>query len=403
MEEQVQLQEQNSIAYACPVCGSSNLQQVIDIPRIPVLANVLWDSREEALAARRGDVTLVFCSACGHVFNQAFDPALMEYDVQYENSLHFSPRFQDYANWLARYLINHHDLRGKTIVEVGSGKGEFLRLICDLGGNVGTGFDPSYEPTPEERHTAISFVREPFSERHVEYPADLILSRHVLEHLDQPASFVQTLRRAVKDNNRTIVYTEVPNLGYILRDTAIWDIIYEHYSYFGGSSLAALFTRSGFNILNMQEAYEGQFLFLEAIARDASRPAPNIPYNQSVQALQAQVARFGERSREKIEHWRDTLAQMAADGKRVVVWGAGSKGISFLNYTQAGDAVQYIIDINPRKRNKFVTGAGQQIVPPDFLKDYRPDVVILMNAIYRAEVQGMLESLGLTGVEFLAA
>lgn len=403
MEEQVQLQDQNITAYACPVCGSSDLQQVIDIPRIPVLANVLWDSREEALAARRGDVNLVFCSACGHVFNQAFDPALMEYDVQYENSLHFSPRFQEYANWLARYLINHHDLRGKTIVEIGSGKGEFLRLICDLGGNVGTGFDPSYEPTLEERHNAISFVREPFSERHVEYPADLILSRHVLEHLDQPTTFVQTLRRAVKDNKRTIVYTEVPNLGYILRDTAIWDVIYEHYSYFGASSLAALFTRSGFNILNMQEAYEGQFLFLEAIARDASRPAPNIPYNQSVEALQAQVARFGERSREKIDRWRDTLAQMAADGKRVVVWGAGSKGISFLNYTQAGNAVQYIIDINPRKRNKFVTGAGQQIVPPEFLKDYQPDVVILMNAIYRAEVQGMLESLGLTGVEFLAA
>ncbi len=403
MEEQMQVEAQTNVTHSCPVCRSSDLQDIVKIPQIPVLANVLWDRREDALTARCDDVRLAFCAACGHVFNQSFDPAMLDYDVQYENSLHFSPRFQAYASWLANYLINHHDLRGKTLVEVGSGKGEFLRLLCELGGNVGTGFDPSYEPTPEERHTAISFVKEPFSERHAEYPADLILSRHVLEHLDQPAAFVQTLRRAIKDNKRTVVYTEVPNLGYILRDSAIWDIIYEHYSYFGASSLTALFTGNGFNILNMQEAYEGQFIFVEAIARDASRPAPNIPFAQSVEALQAQVSRFGERSREKIDHWRERLTQMAADGKRVVVWGAGSKGISFLNYTQAGDAVQYIVDINPRKRNKYVTGAGQQIVPPDFLKEYRPDAVILMNAIYRGEVQATLEALGLTDVEFLAA
>jgi hypothetical protein len=386
----------------CPVCQSTQTQPVIDLHNIPILCNVIWERREEAIATPRGDAYLVFCQNCGHVYNSAFDPALMQYDVQYENSLHFSPLFQSYARWLAHYLVNQYNLHGKAIVEIGSGKGDFLRMLCDLGGNVGTGFDPSYQATPQDAHPAISFVKDVFSERYADYPADIIISRHTLEHIFQPGDFARMLRRTIGDHKRTVVFIEVPNLGYILRDTAIWDIIYEHYSYFSASSLGNLFSRHGFNVLNMADAYDGQFLFMEAIPRDSSQVSPNIPSAQSIRVLQEQVNSFAERSKNKIARWREKLSQLHASGKRAVIWGAGSKGISFLNMLGSPEAIEYVVDLNPRKHNRYVTGAGQQIVPPEFLKEYGPDAIIIMNPIYQQEIQRIAGDMGLV-TSFLLA
>jgi len=53
------------------------------------------------------------------------------------------------------------------------------------------------------------------------------------------------------------------------------------------------------------------------------------------------------------------------------------------------------IDVNPRKSGRFVPGGGQQIVEPNSLRELHPDVIILMNAIYRDEVASDIARLGL--------
>ena len=57
--------------------------------------------------------------------------------------------------------------------------------------------------------------------------------------------------------------------------------------------------------------------------------------------------------------------------------------------------VEHVVDINSRKQGTFLPGTGQQIVSPDTLIDYRPDVVIVMNPIYQEEVRRDLELRGL--------
>ena len=94
-----------------------------------------------------------------------------------------------------------------------------------------------------------------------------------------------------------------------------------------------------------------------------------------------------------MEHWRQRLNSARDRGERVVVWGAGSKGTTFLN-TVSGP-VEYVVDVNPRKTDMFVAGTGQRIVQPRFLVDYRPDLVIVMNPTYRDEIAGTLTDLDL--------
>ena len=82
-----------------------------------------------------------------------------------------------------------------------------------------------------------------------------------------------------------------------------------------------------------------------------------------------------------------------AQGRKTVIWSALSKAVSFLTTLKAGNAIEFATDINPERHGKFLPVTGQQIKPPGFLKDYRPDLVILMNPIYVPEVQRELDKM----------
>jgi hypothetical protein len=209
------------------------------------------------------------------------------------------------------------------------------------------------------------------------------------------------LRRSLDGRWSTAVYFEVPSVHHTLREAAIWDIIYEHYSYFSRGSLAQALTRCGFTVCELGEAFEGQYLWLEAVlADDPVGYPPDRSGHPTVHASTA--AAFSKACWRKVEAWNLMVREVVGDGRRAVVWGAGSKGVTFLNLLQTEGQIEYVVDINPRKHWHYIAGTGQQIVPPEFLRQYRPDVVIVMNPIYQNEIQRLAEQIGVTAV-FLRA
>ncbi|MCZ2114249.1 MAG: class I SAM-dependent methyltransferase, partial [Anaerolineae bacterium] len=330
--------------------------------RLPVHCNVLWPTREAAIEAPRGDIHLAYLAECGHTYNLAFDPSLMEYTQEYENSLHFSSRFQEYATALANGLVSKYGLHGKDIVEIGAGKGDFLIMLCQMGGNRGWGYDPSY--VPEEGYTApnVTFVEDFYGEKYTHQRADLIVCRHVLEHIEDPDAFIAQVRRAVGDQ-QSVVFFEVPNALWTLRHGGIWDIIYEHCSYFSPLSLAYLFRKHGFRVLAVNEVFGGQFLTIEAVPDDSAPAAPET--TTELDMLTADARAFAENYRAKRDEWQVRLRALAAAGKHGIVWGAGSKGVTFLNVMGTGEEIVAVVDINPRKQGKYVPGTGQPIISPD--------------------------------------
>src|SRR5207245_5512566 len=97
----------------------------------------------------------------------------------------------------------------------------------------------------------------------------------------------------------------------------------------------------------------------------------------------------------KLESWREKLGACRETGRKVVVWGTGGKGVSFLNSVGTESGIRYVVDSNPNRHGRFVPGSAQQIVPPAFLADYRPDVVILSNRAYDSEIRQQIASIGL--------
>jgi SAM-dependent methyltransferase len=359
---------------------------------IPVHSCLLMPSREAATHYPKRDLRLGFCQSCGFIQNTAFDPSVHEYSSRYEETQAFSPRFSQFARDLARRLIERYDLRRKDILEIGCGKGEFLVLLCEMGANRGIGIDPGYveERTRSEAAARIKFIRDFYSEKYSYLRADFVCCRHTLEHIQPTRQFVQMVRNAIGNRPDTIVFFEVPDVARVLKEQAFWDIYYEHCSYFSLGSLARLFRSCGFEVLDLVKDFGDQYLLIEARPGNGS-DGRLFAGESDVEELATDVKRFAATLPSRLQGWRQELRQLKARGRRAVIWGSGSKAVAYLTTMGIDGEIEYVVDINPYKHGMYLAGTGHEIVPPTFLKDYRPDVVIVMNPIYCDEIRRELD------------
>ncbi len=380
----------------CRGCGSKDLTTFYRALNLPGHSCLLMRSRQEALDYPKGDLELSFCNTCGFIQNTRFDASLHDYSPRYEETQAFSPRFVSFARDLARSYIHRYDLRDKTVLEIGCGKGEFLVMMCEEGPCRGIGIDPGYRPerTTSEASERIEFIQDFYSEQYSHLQADAVLCRHTLEHIPAVQDFMTSVRNAIGDKLDTIVCFELPDMERILRERAFWDIYYEHCSYFTLGSLARLFRGTGFRVERLERVFGDQYLLIDAWP--ANQPQlDTLPEEESVATLQELVGEFGRSVSEKVDGWRGLFAETKAKGETVVLWGSGSKAVSFLTTLQLGDEVHCVTDINPHRHGMFMPGSGHEIVPPEDLKTIRPDLVIAMNPIYTEEIRADLEKMGL--------
>ena len=384
------------VEFACPSCGAPELELFHEQSGVPIHSCRLVATRDEALAFPRGDLRLGFCRACGFIANTAFDGSVQDYGVAYEETQGFSPRFREFAHDLAARWIDRYDLRGKEIVEIGSGKGEFLVTMCELGGNSGVGIDPAFVEERLDGAAAdrIRFVKGLYDGSWGPLDADAVVCRHTIEHIAPVGEFLADIRRGIGERRDTVVLFDLPDVVRVLREAAFWDIYYEHCSYLSPGSLARLFRRSGFEILELERDYDDQYIVIEAVPTDGTGVSVE-PLEESVESLAEDVERFGAALAATTERWRSELGSLRADGRRAVVWGAGSKAVAFLTTLGIEEEIDVAVDINPFKQDMFVAGTGHEVVSPERLVDVRPDLVVAMNAVYVGEIQERLHTLGL--------
>lgn len=381
---------------ACTCCGGSATEVIYAVPSIPAHSCVLLDTPAAARSFPRRDLELCFCHDCGLAFNRVFDPSVMRYSTDFEESQHFSETFNGFAKKLACEVAQRCGTVGKRILEIGCGKGEFLAELCEVGDAQGIGIDPGYRVDPGRGNAdaRIEFIVDHFGPRYADLVADIVLCRHTLEHIPAVARFIHDIRAMIGPRDDAWVVFETPDFKRVLQEGAFWDIYYEHCSYFTPGTHAHLFRAQGFDVTDLALVYSDQYIV--QYARPARGPTiPSLPLERDRDESRALAATFGERVREVQDLWRERVDEAYAAGRSVVLWGGGSKAVSFLTTLGITDEVRAAVDVNPFKQGKYTPGTGHPVIAPQRLLDVRPDLVIVMNPIYTTEVRSLLASLDL--------
>ncbi len=376
---------------ACPICKHGDCANIVYRERVPVHQNLLMNSLAAARSAQRGTLAMDACRNCGFVFNVAFDASLLRYGSEYDNNQNCSSTFSKHVDELIHHLLVERGVTHSNIVEVGCGQGQFIRRLVDEGiGNSGTGFDPSYAGPAEDPHGKLAFKRSYYDQTCAYITADVVICRHVIEHVQNPLMLLQAVRAALSNSPRARVFFETPCVEWILRNYVIWDFFYEHCSLFSPASLGAAFELAGFSVTSISHVFNGQYLWLEAtLDGDAAEPR----YNPNV--VLDLAAGYVKKAAD-ILAWRQEQLQGLRSRGGVGLWGAGAKGVTFANLLDPDAAIlDCVVDLNPSKQGRFIAGTGHEIISYRDLLHRDVRSLILMNPNYRGENAILLRDAGL--------
>lgn len=353
----------------CAACGYHVAVLFYDGGEQP-LATLGWpQSCEQARAMRRHPLRFVRCLDCGHVFNAAFDYTRVPYSDQPNRMFNRGARWTRFLEHVREQMLARLPER-PVVVEIGHGEGIFLEALASAhpAGRY-IGFDPHGATGASGR--SVEFRRELFSpEKHIaELRPDLLISRHVLEHLSDPLGFVQSLSFASSlAGLRPLLYIEVPCIDRALETGRTEDFYYEHNSHFTTESFSRMLARGFSSIDALDHGYDGEvvyaFLRLKSKQEHIERAGAARGFAEMARATRRVIA---------LE-----LANLHMSGKRVAFWGGTGKCAAFLQANQV-DAERFplVVDSDPAKAGTYVPGTGQRIQFRDVLVQEPAEVIIV--------------------------
>ncbi len=336
--------------YCCPLWSSTTLTLFVRRCSVPVLTNLLIETQEAARQVQRGDILLVVCTNCGFVFNEAFEHA-ERYNEYYDNSQAHAPSFERYLDTLVQSLLVEQHLPQCRIIEVGCGDGFFLQKLVEADArNTGYGFDPSYRGSACALDGRLRFETRYYDDICPEMLADVLVCRHVIEHMKRPVPFLRMLRRALSPSAHARAFFETPAIDWILRNTTIWDIYYEHCSYFSTETITLALELAGFQVQCVKRTFGDQYLWVEATVRDWEQ-VPSITLEPG--SIPSLAFQFQRNEQLFCEQWRQTIQTLSQDGPVALV-GAAGKGVTLAHLVDPDcQFIACLVDLNPQKQQKF--------------------------------------------------
>lgn len=364
--------------YTCPACGYHIAVQFYDGGLLP-LTTLAWpQSCEEAQAMERLPHDFMRCVDCGHISNAAFDYAKVPYsdkpNLMFNKGAIWSEHLQKVCDLIAETLSDN-----PVVVEIGCGEGHLLRSLAKkFPTGKFIGFDPNAEiETEGDLIEARPMLFEP-GKHLAELRPDLIISRHVFEHLMNPLGFAQEVAFAANVAEcATKLFIEVPCIDGVIAAGRTVDFFYEHNSHFTTQSLERLLTRCATAVDLIQTSYNGEVIYGLASFQ---------PQKYQVE-LARQAVLFQEKALQSAAQLAQQFDELASTGKRIAIWGGTGKAAAFINQNQL-DKTRFpiVIDSDMNKVGTFVPGTGQEILFRDQLLEKPVDVILIATQWRAADI-----------------
>ncbi|MBZ0255901.1 methyltransferase, partial [bacterium] len=198
---------------------------------------------------------------------------------------------------------------------------------------------------------------------------DIVVSRHVLEHLMNPLAFLQSLQfHASSIGLDLLAYFEAPCIDRAIQTKRTVDFYYEHNSQFTSKSFSRMLSRCGAVPEDIGLGYGWEVIYGFVRMGDCKR-----------QIEHARMAtEFMESTEASERSIKQQLQEMYDAGSRIAVWGGTGKSAAFINrYELDAERFPIVVDSDPDKAGTFVPGAGQEIRFRDYLREHPADILII--------------------------
>ncbi len=330
--------------------------------------------------------------------------------------------FSSYSNSWLKHAKAYTDMmtdrfgynENSLVIEVASNDGYLLQYFKEKNIPV-MGIEPTANTAEvaigKGIKTVIEFFGAELADRFAnnwDVKADLLLGNNVLAHVPDIVDFVLGMKLILKDTG--VVTMEFPHLMQLVDNNQFDTIYHEHFSYLSFHTVKEIFASQGLEMFDVEEipTHGGSLrIFAKHAEDDTKTISDNVARllkKESDKGLNtlAYYDNFQQKALGVKLGITEFLIRQKRAGKKVAAYGAAAKGNTLLNYCGIkNDLIDFVVDANPHKQNKFLPASHIPVVAEEYLKQAKPDYVIILPWNLKDEIADQLSYIREWGGKFI--
>ncbi len=372
----------NCYKFECRSCGNNNLKRVVSLGYQP-LANNLLSKKEEKCDLY--PLEMNYCPECHNCqLSVAVDPKKMFSNYLYTSST--SSSFRNHFVGAAENYIKELKLKPKKsyVIDIGSNDGVALKPFKDLGFNKILGIEPAKNLAKLANKNKIKTFNgflEIKNLKKIKKNADLILASNVFAHSDKLKEMTECMLRLLSKNGTIII--EVQYLLNTLQDLTFDNIYHEHYNYWSLTSLINFFKQFESTIFKAEKinTHGGSIrIYIKKVKNlKVEKSVKNLLKEEEVFGLKnfKTYQDFGEKINKLKKNVVRNIGKLKQKNKKIIGFGAPAKATTALNFFGISNQIDFIIEDNKLKHNKFIPGVKIPIKSKKSVKDKNALILVL--------------------------
>ena len=366
----------------CRCCDSKNLKRVISLGYQPLANNLLNSPAEQDEFFPLEVNYCQDCYNCQLSYTVEAEKLFSHYLYLSSTGLSFVNHFKE----AAKSYINQFNLNKDTaqIIDVGSNDGIALKPFKDLGFKNILGIEPAKNLAKIANDAGIKTIQGFLNKdliRKINERADLILASNVFAHVNDIKSMSDCFFSLLKKDGVLII--EVQYLLNTLLDFTFDNIYHEHVNYWSVLSLNNFFNKQDAKLFKVEKINTHGGSVRVFITKDKSKKT-----DKSVEDFINKEKEFGldkfkiyEEFSKKVEQIKNNvkknITSLKNNKKTIVGYGSPAKATTALNFYNISKEIDFIIEDNSLKQEKFLPGVKIPIKSKKFLKE-KPDYLLVL-------------------------